>query len=92
MSETTGRFVESDDSNRERAKREYRNRVKYHPPATDSMRRNHERVNELLTDVGCDLIDICPASREMSLVLTNLEQARMWANAALAIHVNSQAE
>lgn len=28
--------------------------------------------------------EICPASRELSLALTNLEQAMFWANAAIA--------
>jgi hypothetical protein len=28
--------------------------------------------------------DLCPESREKSLAITNLEQAVMWANAAIA--------
>lgn len=31
-----------------------------------------------------DLIGQCPPSRELSLALTNLEQAVFWANAAIA--------
>lgn len=30
--------------------------------------------------------DECPESREKALALTHLQDARMWANAAIAIH------
>jgi hypothetical protein len=33
---------------------------------------------------GHDLLDLLPPGREKALVLTNLEQAMFWANAAIA--------
>ena len=58
-------------------------RFTYHPPKDDQADRYQE-----LRDAGgsvAHLIDmLCPDSREKSLALTNIEQAIMWANAAIA--------
>jgi hypothetical protein len=56
----------------------------YHQPVTDVTRRQHERVRELTLNVAKELNAICPASRQLSCALTKLEEARMWANAAIA--------
>jgi hypothetical protein len=59
------------------------NRFTYHPPKGDQ-----PHVYELIRDSGrnlAGLIDrVCPDSREKSLAITNIEQAVMWANAAIA--------
>jgi hypothetical protein len=34
--------------------------------------------------LALEMCSLCPPSRELSLALTNLEQAVMWANAAIA--------
>ncbi len=55
----------------------------YHAPKDDQparyveLRANAKELAELMTAM-------CPPSRELSLALTNLEQAVMWANAAIA--------
>lgn len=55
----------------------------YHAPKNDQparyveLRANAKELAELMTAM-------CPPSRELSLALTNLEQAIMWANAAIA--------
>ncbi len=57
----------------------------YHPP-----REGQPDVYEQLRAKGrelAELIDVlAPSSRERSLALTNIEQAIMWANAAVARH------
>ncbi len=55
----------------------------YHAPKPDQPER-YERLRaaaKLLAETFCGE---CPAGRELSLALTNLEQAVMWANAAIA--------
>lgn len=55
----------------------------YHPPKGDQVIRY-----EMIRDRGRGLAEFidekCPDSPEKSLALTNLEQAIMWANAAIA--------
>jgi hypothetical protein len=59
------------------------NRFTYHPPKGDQavrysvIRREAGELAHLLTEQ-------CPPSRELSLAITNLEQAVFWANAAIA--------
>jgi hypothetical protein len=55
----------------------------YHPPAGDQPRR-YQRLRELGHHVAMVINDECPESREKSLALTKLEEAVMWANAAIA--------
>jgi hypothetical protein len=59
------------------------NIYKYHAPKDDQPR----RYKALRIEARCLaelFISCCPESRERSLALTNLEQAVMWANAAIA--------
>lgn len=59
------------------------NRFTYHRPFGDQPERYTEIRERALT--LADLINnYCPESREKSLAITNLEQAVMWANAAIA--------
>lgn len=59
------------------------NNFKYHAPKEgqpELYTAIHEKAKELAY-----LIDAkCPNSREMSLAMSNLEQAMMWANASIA--------
>ena len=59
------------------------NRFTYHPPKNDQAQRY-----ELIRSAGwtfAELVDrLAPDSREKSLAITQLEQAVMWANAAIA--------
>jgi hypothetical protein len=62
----------------------------YHAPFGDQQERYvaiREKAKEL-----AKLIQIAtPASREQSTALTNVQQAVMWANAAIAIHESKHA-
>ena len=59
------------------------NRFTYHPPKDDQAIRY-----EMIRDWGCQFaiaIDgKCPDSREKTLAITHIEEAVMWANAAIA--------
>ena len=57
----------------------------FHPP--DAARIDaHERVREVMRDATLELAALLPPSRERSLFITEMQQASMMANAALAIH------
>lgn len=62
---------------------ELETRFTYHPPKDDQPRRY-----EQIRDGGralAEIIDVrCPDSQEKSLALTKIEEAVMWANAAIA--------
>lgn len=62
---------------------ELETRFTYHPPKGDQPDRYRAiRAQALLMANTIDAS--CPESREKALALTNLEQAVMWANAAIA--------
>ena len=63
--------------------------ITYHPPRTDAQRDAHASVNKILEKAGNDLLDIVPACEQTEFMLHQLQIARMWANAALAVHVNN---
>lgn len=69
-------------------KQELKDRVKnnhrHHPPKTEERISKHEFVRQVTMDCANNLIDVCPLSRELSLALTAMEEAMMWANAAIA--------
>ena len=58
-------------------------RFSYHAPKDDQPDRYVSMRAAGLT-VGQAILENTPKSREQSLALTNLEQAIMWANAAIA--------
>ena len=57
----------------------------YHAPdgqqaaAYEDLRANAKAMAE-------GMVEMCPESRELSLALTKLREAVMWANAAIALH------
>lgn len=55
----------------------------YHPPKGDQTARYSE-LRAGAKELSAYLIQRCPPSRELSLALTKLEEAVMWANAAIA--------
>lgn len=55
----------------------------YHAP--DGFKVAHHQAMRAAIRVMADvLVDVCPVSRELSLAITSLEEALMWANAAVA--------
>lgn len=57
----------------------------YHAPYGDQVYR-YEGLRRHALDLALNIKDLCPESREKDLALTNLQQAIMWANAAIAIN------
>lgn len=55
----------------------------YHPPIGDQVER-YQVVRSTASEFARLLNGLCPASRELSLAQTKLEEAVMWANAAIA--------
>ena len=60
------------------------NDFKYHPPKTDEIAQLHEYMRAMCKHVAEEMTTLCPDSRERSLAITKLEEAMMWANAAIA--------
>lgn len=56
----------------------------YHPPVNESQRERYPRIRAASGDLAMLFATNCPPSRELSLALTKLEEAVMWANAAIA--------
>lgn len=61
------------------------NRFTYHPPVPEFIDRFVQLRSEA-RELAITIVELTPASREQSLALTHLEEAVMWANAALARH------
>ncbi|MGD6870027.1 DUF7681 family protein [Bacillus cereus] len=59
------------------------NTFSYHPPA-EGQPEKYEALREKAKEFAYLIDELCPASREKSVALTNLETAVMWANAAVA--------
>jgi hypothetical protein len=55
----------------------------YHPPQPGQPEK-YEDIRAAGRCLACLMANHCPAGRELSLALTNLEQAVFWANAAIA--------
>ncbi len=58
-------------------------RFSYHPPKEGQAVR-YQMIRSRGEDLARLIVTECPESREASLAMTNLEQAVMWANAAIA--------
>jgi hypothetical protein len=59
------------------------NNFAYHRPMGDQQIR-YEELRTAAKKLAAIIMSLTPESREQSLALTNLEQAVMWANAAIA--------
>jgi hypothetical protein len=59
------------------------NNFSYHEPKEDQPAR-YEAIRHKGKMLAAYIYEKCPESRERALALTNLEQAVMWANAAIA--------
>lgn len=59
------------------------NRFTYHPPK-DNQAARYEILRAAGRSLAEEINHSCPDSREKSLAITHLEDAIMWANAAIA--------
>lgn len=59
------------------------NNYTYHSPK-EGQPKKYEAIREKAKELALLIEDVCPTSREKSIAFTNLEQAVMWANAAIA--------
>lgn len=62
---------------------ELQTRFTHHPPKNDQAVR-YQRIRSDAAQFASMLDSLVPESREKSLALTKLEEAVMWANAAIA--------
>lgn len=60
-------------------------RFTYHPPK-EGQPEKYEIIRGDAKGLAVLLISACPASRELSLALTKLEEVVFWANASIARH------
>lgn len=67
----------------EEQKAELKRRFTYHPPKDDQPER-YTLLRDLAETLAEQVVYCTPVSREQSLAFTHLEQAVMWANAAIA--------
>jgi hypothetical protein len=59
-------------------------RFAFHAATTEEKRMAHGSVRSILHDAAQELSARLPQGREKSIVLTKLEEAMFWANAAIA--------
>lgn len=59
-------------------------RFAYHPPSSPEVANAHGAVRSNARHLATIINDVCPEGREKSLAITHLEEAMMWANAAIA--------
>lgn len=62
--------------------KELEKRFKYHEP-TEAKKIQHGAVRAIARDFA-SLVDELPTGREQSIAMTKIEEAMMWANAAIA--------
>lgn len=63
---------------------ELANRFKYHPPQTDQKVMAHEGVRAHCAQLAGFMDSTLPEGREKAVVMTKIEEAMFWANAAIA--------
>jgi len=63
--------------------KEIEKRFTYHPPK-EGQPKKYEKLRESGKELAYLITNLCPDSREKSLAMTKLEEAVMWANAAIA--------
>jgi hypothetical protein len=80
----TGRPDHIDANQREVLHRRLDHDLTNHAPEGPHIVEAMEAVRELTKHAGHGLIEFCPVGRELSLALTALEQATMYAIAAIA--------
>ena len=59
------------------------NNFKYHEPKEGQVKK-YADIRDTSKELAYIFTELCPESRELSLAITKLEEAVMWANAAIA--------
>lgn len=65
------------------SEQEIQQRTTYHPPSPGGVER-HRQLSMAAASFMAVVSEVCPEGREKALALTNIEQAKMWASAAVA--------
>jgi hypothetical protein len=68
------------------------NRFSFHPAMSETRKNQHNYVRDVLERAAMNLAGNLPPGRELSLVITKLEEAMFWANAGLGRAVDEEAE
>jgi hypothetical protein len=63
---------------------ELEHRFAFHPANTTERQDAHQLVRRTCHRAAQNIEGLCPDGREKSLAITKLEEAMMWANAAIA--------
>jgi uncharacterized coiled-coil DUF342 family protein len=67
------------------------NNFTYHAPIAElKQAEKYEELRDAAKDLALKYVNNAPASRELSLALTNLEQSVFWVNAAIARNEKEQ--
>lgn len=66
---------------------EVERRMGYHKPTAETLEL-HKRLRGLFIDLGKQLDDLLPASRETALAQTALQEACQWSQAAVATNLS----
>jgi hypothetical protein len=67
----------------DKALEELKNRFQYHAPTLDQTDRQG-KIRRNAFSLARIFMESCPDSRELSLAMTKLDEAVMWANAAIS--------
>lgn len=67
---------------------DFDNRFSHHPPTPEAIIK-HAAIREQARAFAQLMEDVLPASREKSVVLTKIEEAMFWANAAIARNISA---
>lgn len=74
------------DAMRKTTNADIKNRMGYHPASTDELRQTYEANRTMFIGLALELNAVIPEGREKALMLTHLQDALMWANAAVAMY------
>jgi hypothetical protein len=67
------------------SRQDLEHRFQFHPADAQNKKDAHARVREICLEAADELVELTgAASREQSTAVTRLEEAMMWANAAIA--------
>ncbi len=91
VGEASGGFSEAPEARIERAVDDIELRFDHHRPSSNAVIELHGDVRYACATVAIKLVREVPPCRELSLALTKLEEAMMWANAAIARHISAPA-